>query len=406
MQKYHFSFLLVIFLIFIQTVQCQIIEFKNTSAVDRLAEVVTIKRFDSYKDKFPLLKDEKGNLFPFQFDDKDKDGTWDEWAISISIKQKEVKKYKVQWVDSQEINKYKFETKTNLHFGKRQADGSYKNVDFELHPKTHIAQSEPWIYQYEGPGWENDKVAYRSYFDSRNGKDIFGKITSRMVLDSVMLYGNYHEFDARWGMDVLKVGKSLGMGAVAFVESGKIKRLGNADSMVYEKLIEGPLRSVFVIKYYDYSLHGEKRNISDEIEIRAGGYFYKHTLYINKPKNDTLLVGFANLKGVGKGEFVDLGTSKAVFTHGNQSENHDNLGLSVFTDIKTATYGDAPTEPDGDYVVNTSYLSAVAQEVNQFYVMGCWEKSDENFKTKQGFKDFLLLQMKKQAYPIEITIKK
>ncbi len=45
-------------------------------------------------------------------------------------------------------------------------------------------------YQMEGPAWENDLVGFRNYLDQRNGMDIFGKIESRMVLDSVGVAGS------------------------------------------------------------------------------------------------------------------------------------------------------------------------------------------------------------------------
>lgn len=45
----------------------------------------------------------------------------------------------------------------------------------------------------EGPAGKNDKVGFRNYYDLRNGMDIFGKITDKMVLDTIGLTGSYHD---------------------------------------------------------------------------------------------------------------------------------------------------------------------------------------------------------------------
>src|SRR5690606_24347117 len=93
--------------------------------------------------------------------------------------------------------------------------GTLENVD-ELTPPPQYTEHSEFI-RYEGPGRESDKVAYRFYLDWRNGFDIFGKKIPDMVLQNVGQdgYQSYHE-PADWGMDLLKVGKSLGAGGYGF----------------------------------------------------------------------------------------------------------------------------------------------------------------------------------------------
>ena len=104
-------------------------------------------------------------------------------------------------------------TKNN---GKQQYEyqgGEFKPVT-ELKVDTkHTDHS--FDIQFEGPGWESDKIGYRLYLDWRNATDIFGKKTHKLVLDGVGLDGfdSYHEV-SDWGVDVLKVGSSLGIGSV------------------------------------------------------------------------------------------------------------------------------------------------------------------------------------------------
>lgn len=83
------------------------------------------------------------------------------------------------------------------------------------------------LLTYEGPGWESDKVGYRLYLDGRNVIDIFGKKTPDLVLQNVGRGEDYHAM-ADWGMDILKVGNSLGAGGWGVFENGEARQVGEA----------------------------------------------------------------------------------------------------------------------------------------------------------------------------------
>ncbi len=71
--------------------------------------------------------------------------------------------------------------KTGGQFVNREyAGGSFQNVEYLRVPPEHKDHS--WFIRYEGPGWESDKVGYRFYLDQRNATDVFGKLTTDMVL--------------------------------------------------------------------------------------------------------------------------------------------------------------------------------------------------------------------------------
>ena len=91
-------------------------------------------------------------------------------------------------------------------------DFTFKNVEYLKAPDSLTDHS--YYLRYEGPGWESSKVGYRLYFDWRNAIDIFGKKVDTMVLSKVGLdnYDSYHE-ESPWGQDILKAGKSLGIGS-------------------------------------------------------------------------------------------------------------------------------------------------------------------------------------------------
>src|SRR6478609_3249302 len=100
--------------------------------------------------------------------------------------------------------------------------GAFKNVEYLRVPPEHKDHS--WFIRYEGPGWESDKVGYRFYLDQRNAVDVFGKKVPEVVLQKAGLDGfdSYHEMQP-WGMDVLKVAKSLGVGTIGYLDTAAVR---------------------------------------------------------------------------------------------------------------------------------------------------------------------------------------
>ncbi len=106
-----------------------------------------------------------------------------------------------------------FEKRTNLRLGIKQEDGIYQEVDnYRALPCNDGFEI---IAQAESVNWENDKIAFRVYFDCRNVKDLFGKLKSEMIIDKIQTpeLPSYHEL-ADWGMDVLHCGSSSGSGGL------------------------------------------------------------------------------------------------------------------------------------------------------------------------------------------------
>ncbi|MEO1449225.1 MAG: DUF4861 family protein, partial [Bacteroidota bacterium] len=160
-------------------------------------------------------------MLPFQYEDHDQDGQPDTLFFQIDIK-----------ADQEQLTTFKmvkevptFPIQTNLRLGKK-TDAGVVPLDEAPRLNTYTNTETQAAYQFEGVGWENDKVAFRNYLDLRNGIDIFGKTTTDMVLDEVGLDNdeNYHHFQ-EWGMDVLKVGSSLGAGSIGIWYQDSLIRL-------------------------------------------------------------------------------------------------------------------------------------------------------------------------------------
>ncbi len=134
--------------------------------------------------------------------------------------------------------------------------------------------------------------------DQRNGMDIFGKLTGEMVLDSVGIAGtpSYHEPDA-WGMDILKVGTSLGAGGIGYMYKDSIYRVGDNGSGNYKPVFEGSQRSRFNLTFSNWNVDGSELDVIQQIEISAGKHYYQSSVSFSgtDPGLD-LVVGIVNMK--------------------------------------------------------------------------------------------------------------
>ena len=93
-----------------------------------------------------------------------------------------------------------------------------QSVDYVATPPNYKPGDN--LITYEGPGWESQMVGYRLYLDGRNAIDVFGKKTTDMILKQVGRGDDYHQIQP-WGMDILKVGASLGSGGFGVHENGE-----------------------------------------------------------------------------------------------------------------------------------------------------------------------------------------
>jgi hypothetical protein len=263
----------------------------------------------------------------------------------------------------------------------------------------------------EGPAWENDKVGFRLYFDVRNGKDIWGKLTDRMVLQDVGT-GNgksYHELND-WGMDLLKVGNSLGAGALAIQTKNKtgndtLVRVGgnNMGTQTYTMIANGPVRAIFLMKYEDWNMLGDGNlvNVEEQISISAGQYYYESQVKVSGIKKKYCVVtGIVNLKSK---EVKNLSKpSRGIYTFDKQSENGDLMGLAIIT--LPQYFESAPKESLNTGDINKTYpvrFSSAKDPVYRFYAN--WEKSDERFKSLSSYEQYISVEGEKMASPLKIN---
>jgi Domain of unknown function (DUF4861) len=326
-------------------------------------------------DQLPLFIYESDTLVS-QFIDKDKNGSVDEVIIEADFAKNERKKVRMVLIPE---DKYpSFPLKTNIHFAKK--DDPKKEILTEKRLQSNTTEISSKIYQMEGPVWENDKVGFRNYFDLRNGMDIFGKTSKKMELDHVGLTESYHEL-ADWGMDILKVGNSLGAGSIAILHKDSLYRVGDNGFGTYELLYEGPLESKFRFSFPDWKIADKTFKLTQDITITAGKFAYKSDVVLESNTNDyEVVTGIVN-KHSDKAILSDVQKDfKLLLTHSKQAEDGSMLAMGILTP-KACFKSNGETKNEGDGITETYYtvLKADDNSIISFYFYAIWARSDASF---------------------------
>ncbi|RMG55594.1 MAG: DUF4861 domain-containing protein [Bacteroidetes bacterium] len=336
------------------------------------------------------LQGPDGAFLPSQLDDLDGDGAWDELAFQVDLPVGEL----ALSVVTEAPASVTFPVKTDIHLGvSAERNHIYEEVAQADRAPENTPQVKPPFYQMEGPAWENDVIAFRSYFDRRNGKDIFGKLVPDLVADTLGIRGNYHAMDPSWGMDVLKVGNSLGAGALALMVNDSLIRLGETRTHSFRKLVEGPVRSIMELMYAGWQVGDQTLAVQERIEIRAGEPGYHNTVTLSGFSGTAELVsGIVNLHSEEVYSIDPEGGWSGIATHAQQSENNDYLGMALLTPRLAATGmapEEAPEAPEGmDPAVTQTYWASTRVapgEVAQFYFLAAWEASDAKWADQTAF---------------------
>lgn len=395
-----------------------LISLANELNVERVDELIVISRkqlsskLGQIGEQYVLLHRNQRPVL-VQYDDLDKDGQWDEIAFLESFAPNEKKSYKLSLAASPAT--IKAVVRAHARHMRKGADDHFGNdLQTDSIPAgqaaTDLTKQPLPPFLTEGPAWENDKVGFRIYFDVRNGKDIWGKTTPSMVLDTVGSdpKSDYHKL-APWGMDILKVGKSLGAGSLALRIKHKgvdtLVRLGgiNMGRVVYEKIADGPIRAIFRLRYPEWKIMegAMPAALTEEIQISGGQYFYSSSVRVlNAPKNACLTTGIVNLHS-NNVHVLKQSRTRGIFTFDKQTENSDELGIALMMN-KNDYRSHSTTKNKDTEVQNTYTIDAQIRPdkpINFRFYSG-WERSDDRFKSLTSFDEF----MKKEAIKFQSPI--
>ena len=277
-----------------------------------------------------------------------------------------------------------------------KADGfSFQNVEQFDSPEQLTDHS--YYLRYEGPGWENDLIGYRLYLDWRNGIDVFAKTGTKPALSGVGQdgYDSYHEL-ADWGADVLKVGPSLGLGALGRLDGDKVMHFQNVDNTSWKLLDDNKLSASFNVNYQGWSVKNKKVDVSTDYIIRAGDPTTLIDVTLSEPI-DNLVTGLVIHP---KTHFIKHQYKEwvVIATYGEQSvaAAGDELGLALFYQTSEVL---EQYQGQHDYLVKFKPLTQLT-----YGLMAVWPQHPSSPKTQQEFETLLNDKLHALASPVEATV--
>ncbi|WP_434036468.1 DUF4861 family protein [Formosa sp. 4Alg 33] len=256
---------------------------------------------------------------------------------------------------------------------------SFKNVSELTVPKEHTDHS--WYLRYEGPGWESNKVGYRLYLDWRNAIDIFGKVSDTLELSHIGQDGfdSYHELND-WGMDILKAGKSMGIGSIGRYVNNEVLHFNTVEetSVAVNNTVEA---STVHIDYQGWETANKIIDLKSVLSIKPESRITKHTIQASKAIEGICTGIVDHNVGLIKSE-DNTGTWAYIATYGEQTLVPDQLGMALF--YKVDNVAEVKTGEDDHLVIfkpNTEPIS--------FYFLGAWEKEKNGITNKADFLTYI-----------------
>ncbi len=395
-----------LFAFFITTlISAQIkVELINKTDVSRIDECVCL----------PLSKiAERENSFSlsaFQLFDGDKELAYqiinDKIIFVIDVPAKSKKEIIIKPYNGNES--LKFPNRTYAEISPKKGgvyfDGKFRGPQFESvkrYKVPAIHKDHDALFKYEGPGWESELVGYRFYLDWRNATDVFGKKIYKLLLkdvgvhDTVANDDSYHKMQD-WGMDIFKVGSSLGIGSIGMWAKGKVNMVSKTDSVISQINENGPIRSTIETNYYGWLVDGKKYDLNAKLSINAGSRLTKCDLLIEDAEN--IVTGLAKYEGTSFVRSNNKGDWQYISLFGKQSLNNDNMGIALFYN-KSALI--ELTEDNLSYIVKLKPNNGKVI----YYFAAAWELEPKPITTEKEFINYLDDQVNSLNNPITIEIK-
>jgi rhamnogalacturonyl hydrolase YesR len=266
---------------------------------------------------------------------------------------------------------------------KEYVGGTFQNVRELSPPHEHTDHSS--FIRYEGPGIESDKVGYRIYLDWRNGFDIFGKKVTTPVLQRVGQdgYESYHHM-ADWGMDILKVGQSLGAGGFGLWDGKKVELVSKVDGWKTTIVESGGLYSSFRIAYRGWKVGDEQVDVTADFSMTGGSRAVHARLQLSKDLPN-LAIGLVKHPGTelleGPSELTGTAYTYAA-SYGKQSLNGDLLGMAVL-------FQKGSREAQKDDAASYVSVMKPAGKALDYYFLAAWQGEPGGIQNKDDFRAYL-----------------
>ncbi|MBK7629516.1 MAG: DUF4861 family protein [Ignavibacteriales bacterium] len=376
-----------------------------TNSIDQNIKDAEVETPINFKLKSFTLNSDNGDI-PFQIIN---DGEKRTLKFVIDLSANETKTIRLEENLLLDVKRFKARTyaelsakKGDVYYDERFRGDKFESVSYLKVPSIHTDHDA--LFKYEGPGWESEKVGYRFYLDWRNATDIFGKKKNQLILDQVGTHDtvanddSYHSMQ-EWGMDIFKVGSSLGIGSIGMWADGKVNMVSKTDSIICSIPYTGPIEAKIITDYYGWQVGNKKYDLSSSLSISAGSRLTKCEMQISN-NAENIVTGLAKYD---KTEFIKSNNSNGwnyLALYGNQTlvSDNDKLGIVVFynTDqlielLENELSFIIKLKPDNGKLI--------------YYFAAAWEQEENGIKNVEEFRSYLEETLQTLNNPVIVEIK-
>jgi unsaturated chondroitin disaccharide hydrolase len=289
---------------------------------------------------------------PYQADDLDGDGRYDELVFQIDLAPNQTRIVTVAYGDQATILRLRsrYPQRTEAKFSTR----------------------------YEGLGWESEEAAWRIYFDKRNAIDLYGKRRPGLYLDLFASPEYVYHLETLLGRDIFKVEPTRGIGSITAVIDGQAQPVADVGQRQWRVLASGPVRSVGEIEYKSWKIGGRTVDLVSRFTQWAGEHGFHHRISIGDSQGLTLAAAAPKKPGIDPLELAPNATVEAVATWGHQvvapgtkamtvELPDENLGVALFIrqDESAGMMADA-----ANYLIRLAPRDGVAE----WYAAAIWDQ--------------------------------
>ena len=391
------------------------ISLDNTLQAERTDEAINIS-IASIKEKYPDFNPdafavfEKDNEIASQATDINADGIPDYITFVRNFNSLEKVYVSINYnISGKTGHNYKKRTQAEVSVkvdyelvGAKYTKGRFQNVDKVKLPSNH--EDHNAYLRYEGPGWESEKVGYRLYLDARTRTDIWGKKVNELVLHTVGVNDLVAEDESyqsmmSWGMDIFKVGKSLGIGSITMPTEKGLEIVADTDSVICYISSNGDVRSDVLTKYFGWQTAKGKYDFNTLHTIAAGSRLCEFNADIN-PGVDELATGLAKHENTAYFRSQDANSEwQYIALYGKQTlaGPGDELGISLIYNNNDKL---EITEDDLSYIVKLKPTDGKLK----YYFAAAWIQEPDGIKNIDEFRTYLNAELARLNKPVTVII--
>ena len=190
----------------------------------------------------------QSTTLPYQLDDLDDDGRYDELFFLTDLGAREKRTFSVTLSTEKPTETFQPRVYTDMMLTNKKIKESNKQNLYISQLTVENGTNAYNMLHHHGAAFESELVAYRIYFDHRQTVDIYGKYQPGLELRQTQFYPDAEQKAQGFGDDVLWVGNTLGVGTLRGWDGQQPVMLNDVEHRSQRLVATGPLRIIIEVK--------------------------------------------------------------------------------------------------------------------------------------------------------------